>query len=469
MIFKILKLIIFISIIWYLSEFFSEHPGETSINWMEWGIQIPTDRFVLIIILFSVILIFIDRIWLAFLNLPKATFRRFEVNNNKKVEQKLVKAFLLASHGEFESAAKEAALVSKNTKDKNLGKLLNTHLNVFNNINKNFTDNEELSKNYFKRLTDEPSTAFVGHLALMRQAIFDKKDLNEIINEGVKALKFEPNSKQILEVLLFSYAKLKDISNSLLYLNKLKKMNYIDDNIYKNMSADLNYLKALDYLEDDKRKLATNHLKEAFKQKPSHIEASLKLSSLIRGIGSKTKSINQLEKTFLLTANPDVLEELSKKWNLKTSGSRVSKAINLLNKKTSQHIKNDLKIEVACYAISEEIWGEAERLLKEIPNDKLTNKAYQALADIAGSQNNPDVVKSNLEKAATAIEGYNYFCYSCGNKNHSWGLHCLKCDQLSTIDWMKLVSKENLDISNFPNLKISSDNRSNRLSNKILN
>ena len=73
MIFKILKLIIFISIIWYLSEFFSENPGETSINWMEWGVQIPTDRFVLIIILFSVILIFIDRIWLAFLNLPKAT------------------------------------------------------------------------------------------------------------------------------------------------------------------------------------------------------------------------------------------------------------------------------------------------------------------------------------------------------------------------------------------------------------
>ena len=50
----------------------------------------------------------------------------------------------------------------------------------------------------------------------MRQAIFDKKDLNEIINEGLKALKFEPKSKQILEVLLFSYAKLK-IFQILLY------------------------------------------------------------------------------------------------------------------------------------------------------------------------------------------------------------------------------------------------------------
>ena len=101
MIFKIIKLILFILIIWYLSEFFADSEGETSINWMGWGIQIPTDRFVLILILFSVVIIFIDRIWLAFLNFPKAAFRRFEVNNNKKVEQKLVKAFLLASHGEF--------------------------------------------------------------------------------------------------------------------------------------------------------------------------------------------------------------------------------------------------------------------------------------------------------------------------------------------------------------------------------
>ena len=146
MIFKILKLIIFILLIWYLSEFFANSEGETSINWMGWGIQIPTDRFVLILILFSILIIFIDRIWLAFLNFPKAAFRRYEVNNNKKVEQKLVKAFLLASHGEFESAAKEASLVAKNTKDKNLGKLLSTHLDVFKNLNENSTNKKEISK-----------------------------------------------------------------------------------------------------------------------------------------------------------------------------------------------------------------------------------------------------------------------------------------------------------------------------------
>ena len=452
MIFKILKLVIFILLIWYLSEFFANSEGETSVNWMGWGIQIPTDRFILILILFSILIIFIDRIWLAFLNFPKAAYRRYEVNNNKKVEQKLVKAFLLASHGEFESAAKEASLVAKNTKDKKLGKLLSTHLDVFKNLNENSTNKKELSKNYFKQLTAEPSTAFVGHLALIRQAISDKKNINEIIEEAEKAIKFEPKSKQILEVLLFSYAKVGDLTNSLVYLNKLKNMKYINHKIYQNIASDLNYMCALDCLEKGNVNLATNHLKEAFKQKPNHILVSIKLASLLKGIGSKTKSINQLEKTFLLTSNHDVLDELSKKWDLKTSGARVAKAINLLGKKSTKEISNDLKIAVACYAISEKIWGEAEKLLNEVPENKLTNKAYQAFADIAGSQNNPKIVKDNLEKAANADDGFNYFCSSCGNKNNKWELHCPKCDNLSTINWMKMNDIEMQDSISLSNL-----------------
>ena len=452
MIFKILKLVIFILLIWYLSEFFANSEGETSVNWMGWGVQIPTDRFILILILFSILIIFIDRIWLAFLNFPKAAYRRYEVNNNKKVEQKLVKAFLLASHGEFESAAKEASLVAKNTKDKKLGKLLSTHLDVFKNLNENSINKKELSKNYFKQLTAEPSTAFVGHLALIRQAISDKKNINEIIEEAEKAIKFEPKSKQILEVLLFSYAKVGDLTNSLVYLNKLKNMKYINHKIYQNIASDLNYMCALDCLEKGNVNLATNHLKEAFKQKPNHILVSIKLASLLKGIGSKTKSINQLEKTFLLTSNHDVLDELSKKWDLKTSGARVAKAINLLGKKSTKEISNDLKIAVACYAISEKIWGEAEKLLTEVPENKLTNKAYQAFADIAGSQNNPKIVKDNLEKAANADDGFNYFCSSCGNKNNKWELHCPKCDNLSTINWMKMNDIEMQDSISLPNL-----------------
>ena len=56
-----------------------------------------------------------------------------------------------------------------------------------------------------------------------------------------------------------------------------------------------------------------------------------------------------------------------------------------------------------------------------------------------------------MEKAANAAEGFNYFCSSCGNKNNRWELHCPKCDNLSTINWMKMNDiemQDNISLSN---------------------
>ena len=72
---------------------------------------------------------------------------------------------------------------------------------------------------------------------------------------------------------------------------------------------------------------------------------------------------------------------------------------------------SNLKIEIACYAIKEEIWGEADKLLSGILEENLTQKGYQAFADIAGSQNKPDKVKDFLKKEYKDLntKDYSYF------------------------------------------------------------
>ena len=122
----------------------------------------------------------------------------------------------------------------------------------------------------------------------------------------------------------------------------------------------------LDTHKENRLKTKKSNLKEAIKQKPDNILASIKLSEIITGIGSKSTSIKHLEKTFLLTSHPDDLDSLAKEWGDKTPGARVAKSIKLLSNKYSPIIEIDLKIEIACYAIKEKIWGEAEKILSEI-------------------------------------------------------------------------------------------------------
>ena len=82
MIFRVVKLILFLIIIGLVSNFIANTEGSTTINWMGWGIELQTDKFMLISLIFGVILIFLDRIWILIINIPKSAIRRLDQKNS---------------------------------------------------------------------------------------------------------------------------------------------------------------------------------------------------------------------------------------------------------------------------------------------------------------------------------------------------------------------------------------------------
>ena len=117
MIFKFLKLIVSLLLIVFIAILISETEGNTKIDWLGWGVEIETSYLVLILAFFSLILIFLDRLWLMIINIPSAAISRRDKKNRQKVEQNLVKAYLLASHGEHKQAALEARMINKSILD----------------------------------------------------------------------------------------------------------------------------------------------------------------------------------------------------------------------------------------------------------------------------------------------------------------------------------------------------------------
>ena len=460
MIIRVVKLILLLVIIGFVSTFLANTKGNTTINWIGWAIELPTNRLIIISLFLGLILIFIDRLWILICNIPKISFQKIEKLNREKVEQKLVKAFLLASHGEFEAAAKEASLVSDKTKDKYLGKLLKNHFQVITRMRLQNKGIENISEDYINSLTNDQTTAFVGHLALMRQAMI-KGDFKQIIKQGEHAVNLEPQSKQVIEALFYSYAKVGYFENSLKNLKSLKKNKGIDTKKYKIIMADLNYLIAINHLKNN----SDNHkallcLSESLKFNPGHILSALKFSEINNKFNFKSKSIKVLENAFMISGHPLLLKKLSEKWNLTTSGARVSRSINLLNKNISNKSKIDIKIEIASYITTEKIWGEARKIINTIPEQDLTNLGYKVFAEIAGSENEIEKVKEYLLKAANAKPSPAYFCISCGFLNNEWSLHCFKCESLSTVEWTK-IDNINLKKINRNDVDVISENHFN--------
>ena len=247
MLFKFVKLFISIFLIGAIAIIISETEGITKINWLGWGIELKTSYFVIVLAFFCLILIFLDRIWLMLINIPKSAILRRDKKNREKVEKSLIKAFLLASHGEFKQAAQEAKLISKSTYDKKFGKVLIDHANIVENF-----DNQKYNKttkNYLLSLTNEKNTSFIGYLALMK----NENEQEKIYDYAYEANKIDPSSIQVLETLFFCSIRLGKFNEAIRLGNNPLLRKALDKNRVNHILSDLYYVVGLNNLENNKK------------------------------------------------------------------------------------------------------------------------------------------------------------------------------------------------------------------------
>ncbi len=447
MIFRFFKLILILLLIGSISTLISYTEGRTRIDWFGWGINLETSHFIMILIFIFFLLIFVDRLWRYLIGFPKDALLRRDKRNREKVEKNLVKAFLLASHGEYKQAAKEALLISKNTQDKQLGSLIKQHSDAVEMQNENFISKNginKISNKYLEILSKDKNTSYIGHLAAMRIEIAKNKDINKIYEHANEAYKLEPNSDQVVKILFYTSIQLNKINRALEISTNPTIKSLYSENDFKNILSDLHYLDGLNKISSSKKEAEKCFLKSV-ENFEGNILSVLNLVKLLKGISAKNKSIKVLKNAFLISPHEDLLNELIKKHNFKTSGEKVSSAISL-TKVEEIKSKNlvEIKIQVAKFCIKQKIWGEAKKILEEIDKKNLTNLAFQLLAEIANSQNKSQEVRDYLKNAASAKLGFSYYCGKCGNDNKGWFLNCKNCNEIGSIKWMGQPNETNV-------------------------
>ena len=332
MVYRFFKIIIFLVLIILISSLLSNTEGITKIDWLGWGIEIETSYFIMISIVFCFFIIFVNRVWMFVMSFPKAALQRRDEKNRSKVEQNLVKAFLLASHGEYKQAAKEALLISKNTHDKKLGFLLKEHAETVNSISLSLTDENtrsKISEKYLNILLNDKNTSFISHLASMRIELTKNKNFEKIYEHANEAYKLDQNSNQVLKTLFYVSIKLNKIEKAL-EISKNESFRDISNiQNFNNLISDLNYLDGLKKLTYNKKE-AEKAFSRSLEHFNGNVNSALSLVKLIKGIYRKKRTIKILKDAFYKSPHPDLLKELIKRNNFKSSGDNVSYAIELI-------------------------------------------------------------------------------------------------------------------------------------------
>ncbi len=429
MIFKFLKLILSLLLIAFIAILISETKGNTKIDWLGWGVEIETSYLILVLAFFSLILIFLDRLWLMIMSIPGSAISRRDRKNRQKVEQNLVKAYLLASHGEHKQAAVEARMINKNTLDKKLGDILLKHAEAIDEM-QNENDNKNSDK-YLLSLTNEKNTSFIGYLGLMKK----EKDLDKIYEYANEAFKIDPSSEQVLKTFFLSSIRLKNFKKALeLSENTLLKNSFPESQINIILS-ELNFLEGLNSLSKD-IKAAEKFFTKSLEFNQGNFQACLNLIKIIKGFSVRSKSMNFLKKTFLSCPNYDVLIEMVNRSGSSNSGEKVSFAKKIIkNNSLSYHNKIFAKVLIAKFSVSQEIWGEAKNILETIKESEMPKDGFEILAEISSSKNNSNDVKIYLKHAANSKVGFGYLCNNCGYDNGINDIICPSCKDIGTISW----------------------------------
>ena len=455
MVYRFFKIIVFLILIFFVSSILSDTEGQTKIDWLSFGIEIETSNFILLLIFVGFLIIFFDRVWRLLISFPKAALIRRDNKNRSKVEKNLVKALLLASHGEYKQAAKEALFISKNIQDKKLGLLIQEHAETVNSMDIKLTDEKnrnQISEKYLKILSNDKNTSLISHLASMRIELAKNKNFEKIYEHANEAYKLDQNSEQVIKTLFYVSIKLNKIEKALELSKNQNLRNLPSIYNFEILLSDLNYLDGIKKLSNN-RKEALKAFSKSLEHFKGNINAVKNYIKLDKGIYGKQRSIKALKEAFFISPHSELLDELVKRNNFKSSGEKVAYAMSLTEdneiKKTNL---TEIKVLIAEYATKEKIWGEAKKIIEDIPSDDLDKKAYQVLADIASSRNEAEQVKNYLNKANNLDQSYSYYCSFCSSDNKEWHLNCKNCNQISSIQWIKRPAKkssnENISLIN---------------------
>ena len=425
----VVTLAVLIVLVGFIASQLIDEPGETVIEWFGWKIEAQTSLIVASVIFVLWATIRFDRLLSFLIDMPM----RFSnsMRNRREVQGRhaLALGLIAVTAGDIREAERQTRRVKKLMHDDTLTALLAAQTAAM-------KGDTEAATQFFQSLADNPDTAFFGKLGLMRLAAESGND-QDALAMGREAFALNKNASSLTKALFTLEAKGGEWQAAIDALEVARKNKDISEKDAKRSLATLYYKLAQKEEIDGKPARKTFALLEkALKEDPGFVPAAIMVAEGIDKNGKKQKSINILKTCFAHTPHPDIAENLFKIWG--GNEKALAKMITLTEK--SGNKPRALSI-VANMAVNLKLWGEAKRLLNEIPHEERDVNAWQCLDTLA--KNMPKSKKGTKAKdvpslyqaSQVSFRPASWYCSSCYETHSEWMPHCPSCDSFSSIYW----------------------------------
>ena len=396
---RLLSLFILIMLAASAASWLMAQPGNLSIEWLGWQMEMPSSLAVTLVVVFALILVFFDRLQRALRSMPGWLGGRWRERRDTAGHQALTLGLMAVSAGEPVEARKQAARARRLLNAPQLTGLLSAQA-------AHLAGDHAAARRYFTALTDDQDTAFLGQIGLMRLAV-DAEDSPAALKAGRKALDLKPQSALAATQLLQLHADQQNWTAALdviaIVIKDRKKQTGIVPELLVRQHIALYYLDGLAALEtEEDTACATGQFLAALRNDPAFLPAIFALTNLYLKNGSKRKAIKLLETSFALVPHAGIADWLLALWD-DNDGNSIARLIKLIPKKP----------------------------------EPLQQAAYHIVSDMAASKGLDGEAKRLRALHDASMAAFGWQCGVCKSRHDSWHSLCPACGQFAGLKWQQ--------------------------------
>lgn len=408
---------------------FVRNPGDVTLEWQGWRLDTSIGVFVLGILSFAVIVAISYRFWRFLRRAPSQIGASVRARKQRKGYTALSSGMVAVAAGDAGEARRNArraeALLTSSAP---LTRLLSAQ-------SAQLDGDEKAAERFFTEMLNDPETKFLGLRGLLTQAVKAGKR-ERALELANAAHAIQPKSEWVASTLFELQSSSKAWLSADQTTNEMVRRKLIEKPDAERRRAVIAFELSREVEAAGDRAGALKQLRKASDIAPDLIPAIVALARRYVTDNQHRKAVSLIEKTWMKTPHPDLLQPY---WDAKNASTGLAqvKASETLAQKNPDHIESHIALARA--ALAAELWGEARKHLEAVgAGDGLEPPARvcRMMADLKERENG-DLTKARewLVRAGSAEDDPKWVCGSCGNTVSEWTAHCGNCQEFDSYAW----------------------------------
>lgn len=408
---------------------FVQNPGDVTLEWQGWRLDTSIGVLVLGILFFAVIVAISYRFWRFLRRAPSQIGASVRARKQRKGYTALSSGMVAVAAGDAGEARRNArraeALLTSSAP---LTRLLSAQ-------SAQLDGDEKAAERFFTEMLNDPETKFLGLRGLLTQAVKAGKR-ERALELANAAHAMQPKSEWVASTLFELQSSSKAWLSADQTTNEMVRRKLIEKPDAERRRAVIAFELSREAEAAGDSAGAQKQLRKASDIAPDLIPAIVALARRYVTDNQHRKAVSLIEKTWMKTLHPDLLQPYWDARNASTGLAQV-KASETLAQKNPDHIESHIALARA--ALAAELWGEARKHLEAVgAGDGLEPPARvcRMMADLEERENG-DLTKARewLVRAGNAEDDPKWVCGSCGNTVSEWTAHCGNCQEFDSYAW----------------------------------